>query len=125
MSTKEKSAKKTAMSIKVIYIACKYTRGGKADEQERLQNLDVADYWCKRLWALGYAVIHPIRNVSGLENTVHFKDIIRADLAIIERVDAIFMAPGWEQSKGARREHAYAKKIGKPIMYWDDYLKGD
>jgi hypothetical protein len=36
---------------------------------------------------------------------------------ICEEADAIAMLPGWENSKGARAEHALALALGHRVMY--------
>ena len=118
---KQKKPSSTAKFIKpIIYLACKFSRGGKASEEERAENLLVADYWCHRLWTKGYGVIHPIKNTLSVENLVSYKEIIRADLSILSRCDAVFMCPDWEKSKGAKREWTLATMLGIPVMYWND-----
>jgi hypothetical protein len=40
---------------------------------------------------------------------------------MIARVDALVMVEGWELSKGAVQEHAYAEELGIPIFYAPEY----
>ena len=42
---------------------------------------------------------------------------IKRDLNAVEEVDAIFLLKGWEKSKGARVEKAYAEFLNLQIMY--------
>lgn len=35
------------------------------------------------------------------------------------RVDELWMADGWETSKGCRKEHEFAKKLGIKVVYLD------
>lgn len=44
------------------------------------------------------------------------------DLTYIAKCDVIYMLPGWEDSKGASIEHAFAKSIKLPIFYDLDML---
>lgn len=39
------------------------------------------------------------------------------DFAIIDRATHVLMLPRWETSAGARREHEYARLLGKTIIY--------
>ena len=39
------------------------------------------------------------------------------DFAVIERCDVVLMLPNWETSGGAKREHVYALKQCKRIVY--------
>lgn len=46
------------------------------------------------------------------------RDMLGADLEwIAKNADAIFMLPGWENSKGANAEWALAKALGLEIIY--------
>jgi hypothetical protein len=48
------------------------------------------------------------------------RDALADDTAFICReADAIAMLPGWENSKGARAEHALAFALGHSIIYLD------
>ena len=44
-------------------------------------------------------------------------ECMRTDLAELVRCDAIFLLPGWQQSKGATLEHHVAERIGLTILY--------
>lgn len=48
------------------------------------------------------------------------RDALAEDTAYIcKEADAIAMLPGWENSKGARAEHALAHALGHTIIYLD------
>lgn len=54
---------------------------------------------------------------EGLEFTLEdCKRFMRRDLAVIEECDAIYMLIGWEQSKGATLEKAYADYLGLKVI---------
>ena len=61
----------------------------------------------------------------ALAETLHgfsLRDALADDTAFIcKKADAIAMLPGWENSKGARAEHALAFALGHTIIY----LAGD
>ena len=50
------------------------------------------------------------------------RDVLSLDLQwICEEADAIYMLRGWENSKGARAEHATAHAIGIKIYYQEGH----
>lgn len=92
----------------------------------------------KHLRSLGHVVFNPAErdverhggvdisadNAKGdpaLAATVHnfsLRDALADDTAFIcKDADAIAMLPGWENSKGARAEHALAVALGHHIVY--------
>lgn len=50
-------------------------------------------------------------------NTDGYELWLRFDFACIDASTCVLMLPRWEDSQGARREHAYATSIGKPVFY--------
>lgn len=62
----------------------------------------------------GDTVLNPARNPKGLEYN-HYMDIA---MAMIRASDAVCLLPGWENSKGAKAEVAYAESLGSvPFPY--------
>ena len=61
----------------------------------------------------GNAVINPMRLPAGLSQE-SYMDIC---LAMVRACDAIYMLSGWDNSLGAKTEHALAKKLDKNIIY--------
>lgn len=45
------------------------------------------------------------------------RDMAEWDMQVLLSVDAIYMLTGWENSKGARAEHAIAVWLGLDIFY--------
>lgn len=85
-------------------------------------NIAVARKYAILLWEAGHVVISPHLNSAHFEVDCKcvYEDYLRADFKIIARCDALFMLPGWEQSKGACREKAYAESLKLAIYDWRD-----
>jgi len=110
-----------AISRILVYLACPYSYGETAPEEDRKENIEIADFWGKKLWSMGFVVIHPIRNDIYVAELISYEQIMKADLVIIDHCNMIFMCPGWQMSEGTKREYEHAKKIEKSVMYWQDY----
>lgn len=67
------------------------------------------------LRALGHEVTNPLCN--GLSETDPWEDHIAKDIINLIGCEGIYMLQGWEDSQGARIEHAVAKEIGLKVMY--------
>ena len=68
------------------------------------------------LQLLGYVVLNPAALPPGLE----YERYMAIDFAMIDACDVVDMLPGWMQSPGSRREHAYAVHCGKTIWMVED-----
>ena len=83
----------------------------------------------ERLQKKGWNVINPARNDEGegfdrhksMEEQDSFQwdyaDLLLNDLDYISGADSIYLLRGWEHSKGARAECAFASALGKEIIY--------
>ena len=87
-------------------------------------NIAEARKWAILLWEAGHAVVCPHLNTAHMDKDckASYEDYIAGDLKMVARCDAIFMLPNWEQSKGAKIEHAYALAHDIPVYLWDNYL---
>lgn len=56
-------------------------------------------------------------------STAQYEAYMEFDLRIIEACDALFMLPGWADSKGAIKERMRAIELGKTILYNDHELE--
>ena len=94
-----------------------YTAGPYSGDVDK--NIAEARKWAIKLWEGGHAVICPHLNTAHMEKDckASYEDYIAGDLKMVARCDAIFMLPGWEESKGAQIEHDYAKEQGIPIWH--------
>ena len=56
-------------------------------------------------------------NAATPPSAEQLKSAIMWDLEQVSNVDIVFFLIGWENSKGARAEHALAVFLGKGLMY--------
>ena len=98
--------------MKIIYVAGPLRN---KDMYGMIKNIAHAWEMSKKLWDAGWAVICPHCNSAfmGLD----FQTVIKKDLEIISRCDAVFMLNEWLNSEGATTEHKYAVSKGIPIFY--------
>ena len=64
---------------------------------------------------LGYTVLNPAWLPKGLED----EDYQRIDDAMLTAADVVVLLPGWERSKGARREAKLAERLGKTVVKYE------
>lgn len=79
-------------------------------------NFDVAEE-CYR--DLGYTVWNPTRHCNVTWSWLRCMVVCLWNLA---KCDIVYFLPGWEDSRGSRIEHRWAKFLGKTIIY--EYLNG-
>ena len=60
----------------------------------------------------------PDTDWSAIPKGFNFDNCVTRDIEAVRWCDAIYMLPGWENSKGARAELAIANWIGKQIEYY-------
>ena len=107
--------------MKVIYVAGKYsgpTHDG-ASFTAIARNILTAREHAIALMKLGGCVTlvpHLNSYHMELDFTPDQQFWYNADLELLKRSDAIFMLPGWTESKGARIEYEYAQERGIPIF---------
>lgn len=102
----------------LVYLAGLYSVGD-VDE-----NIEKARKVAAQLWDEGVYVICPHANTGRFENLCQratYEDFMAGDFDMIRRCDAIVMLEGWENSKGANREHSLALLLRMPVYYWPNY----
>lgn len=95
--------------MKRIYISGPITGNPQAEEQFRAAEQTLAEDWT--VWnpqKVNAAVVA----LTGISTHEEYMGI---SLAGLELCDAIWMLPGWQDSRGARMEYNYAKSNGKNI----------
>jgi len=79
-------------------------------------NIGIARSYAEKYLLLGWAVICPHMNYAHMDD-LGYELLLAADMELIRRCDVIVMLPNWKRSHGAMREHAFAKKLKKEIIY--------
>ena len=98
-----------------VYVAGPYTpHDGR--EETRLDNVRRASEVAQRLLKAGHTPFCPHTMTAGWEETCGYDDFLRLGLEWLATCDAILLLPGWEQSKGARREYEEAVTLGLLIV---------
>ncbi len=71
-----------------------------------------------RLKEEGHDVISPTELCKCLNcGRFDYEDYMKICFAAIDVCEAVYMLQDWKDSPGALREHEYAKKLGKEVMY--------
>ena len=94
-----------------VYIAGPYTPND-GREETRLENVRRASEVAQRLLKAGHTPFCPHTMTAGWEGTCGYDDFLRRGIELLATCDAILLRPGWEQSRGARREHEEAVTLG-------------
>lgn len=95
-----------------IYISGKMR--GLPEEESRMKFEAARQY----LIELGHDVVNPWDSEKDKEEQcLEWEDYILYDLRIIKHCDALFMLDNWQDSDGAKCEHAFARGRGMEILY--------
>lgn len=88
-----------------------YISGAMASRMETYK--EIFDEAQSALEKLGAVVINPAVLPKGLDSDKYMPIC----LAMLDAADAIYMLKGWENSRGALLEKAYAEYQGKEVLY--------
>ena len=91
-----------------IYISGPIT--GTTDYKERFAAAEQA------INAAGYVAINPAKVNAQLPELSH-GDYMKTSLAMLDMCEAIFLLPGWQESKGCAIEFEYAYEHGIHIFF--------
>lgn len=67
----------------------------------------------------GYEPVNPFKN--GLPDEAHWREHMRADIALLLGCDYIYMLRGWELSKGAKLELDVASSCGIEVLFENQF----
>lgn len=92
-----------------IYISGPIT--GHEDYTEKFQQAEDV------LKAQGYQVYNPAKTNSTMPEGTTYEEYMEVAFALLKMADTIYMLDGWEQSRGARIEYAWAAGMGYTVKY--------
>ena len=104
--------------MKIVFIAGPYFSGG--DPKKIEENIRHAERYQVALANRGIGFFCPHNHTEHFEVKANAPESFyyELDMIFLERVcDALLAIPGWENSKGARREVECAKRMGLKVFY--------
>lgn len=100
--------------MKVIYVAAKF----RAPTGWEIHcNVHAAEQWGLRIAECGACPLMPTANTRNFHGLINDAFWIESTLELMRRCDAVFMCPGWENSRGCRGELDEANLRGVPVFY--------
>ncbi len=114
-----KLLKRSVEIIQSLYIAGPYTAPDREGEDRNiLAAAEVAAEYLRLGWRIfcPHTMTSIIDREFNRDGTLQHADWMELDLYWLEKCDAIYMLPGWRNSKGAQQEYTMARALGKTIM---------
>ena len=97
-------------TLKKVYISGPIT--GTKDYLEKFEDIETA----LPLIHQGVEVINPAKVNANLPKSTTWEEYMRMSLCMLSMCDGIYMMEGWQQSRGANLEYAYAKGMGITVL---------
>ena len=101
--------------MKTVYLSGKMTGLAESEYKEKFRNAEMFYRAC------GYEVINPC-NLSEIvlkrKPNATYEDFMAEDLRALRSGTHIAFLENWENSPGAKREKAEAKRLGLAIMFY-------
>lgn len=91
-----------------VYISGPIAHYDLAERKTAFKNIE------NSLIELGYEPVNPFDN--GVPDDAHWREHMRADIAMLLKCDYIYLMFGWEHSKGCKLEVDVASSCGIPIL---------
>lgn len=92
-----------------VYISGAIAHYDMAERKEAFANAE------DKLVKAGYHPVNPFKN--GLPDEAHWREHMRADIALLLDCKYIYMLQGWELSKGAKLELDVASSCGIKVLF--------
>ena len=103
--------------MKRVYVAGAYSADNVLDV---LRNIGMGESYSAEIFLMGFAPFCPWYDkdfvISNWERPLTVKMFYDYSIAWLEVSDAMFVIPGWENSKGTLEEMIIARKLGIPIF---------
>lgn len=121
----KKNKKIKYKEMKVIYVAGPYTGDTKSQVEENIRKAEIVSI---KLARKGWNVYTPHKNNAHYDLYEPFFPELTWDFwmercyDMLRRCDAAIFLNDWKKSKGAKLEHAFAKKICLKVFYEKDGL---
>ena len=96
-----------------------YISGRIKNNDNYREDFKNAEQWLK---LNGYRPINTVAIGDSMPQLT-YEQYMQLDYRLIDIADGIYMLTGWQKSKGAKAELAYAKSLKKKI-YYQSYYKG-
>ena len=97
-------------TLKKVYISGPIT--GTKDYLEKFEDIETALVLVHQ----GVEVINPAKVNANLPESTTWEEYMRMSLCLLSMCDGIYMMEGWQQSRGANLEYAYAKGMGIMVL---------
>lgn len=97
-------------TLKKVYISGPIT--GTQDYLERFERIENE----LPLIHQGVEVINPAKVNANLPESTTWEEYMRMSQCMLSMCDGIYMMEGWQQSRGANLEYAYAKGMGITVL---------
>lgn len=106
--------------MKTVFLAAPY----RSDTDHGMyMNIHRAGELAVEIWKMGAACICPHKNSAMFSGVVPEQFFLDGYLGILDRCDAVMLAPGWLDSTGARGEAERARARGIPAFESLDALR--
>lgn len=103
--------------MKRIYVAGAYSANNILD---CLKNIGRGEYYSSAIFMMGFAPFCPWHDkdyvVKNWDKDFTVKQFYDYSMAWLDVSDAVFLVPGWENSKGTLAEIERAKELSIPIV---------
>lgn len=97
-------------TLRKVYISGPIT--GTKDYLEKFEDIETALVLIHK----GVEVINPAKVNANLPESTTWEEYMRMSLCMLSMCDGIYMMEGWQQSRGANLEYAYAKGMGITVL---------